>query len=76
MNGAETSAQIMDRLGKAIYQRDQGKRLRQRAMLCHIYHHALHDRYHEARDLLLMSHLQATVDHSDVSTQVSIDLVH
>lgn len=39
-------------------------------MLCHIAHHALHDRYFEARDLLLMSHLQDNIGHVDVMTQI------
>lgn len=64
----------MERLCKEVYARDDTKRLRQRAMLCQIYHLALHDKWHEARDLMLMSHLQAIVDHSDVSTQVSTNL--
>merc|ERR1719399_1529970 len=40
------------------------------AMLCHIFHHALHDRFYEARDLLLMSHIQDMIMHTDVTTQV------
>ncbi|KAM3727597.1 Eukaryotic translation initiation factor 3 subunit [Dirofilaria immitis] len=68
--GQESSIAIMERLCKEVYVRDDTKRLRQRAMLCQIYHLALHDKWHQARDLMLMSHLQAIVDHSDVSTQI------
>lgn len=62
----------MEKLCKEVYNRDDTKRLRQRAMLCQIYHLALHDKWHQARDLMLMSHLQTNVEHSDVSTQVGI----
>ncbi|ORZ12151.1 eukaryotic translation initiation factor 3 subunit 8 N-terminus-domain-containing protein [Lobosporangium transversale] len=43
---------------------------RTRAMLCHIYHHALHNRYFVARDMLLMSHLQETIHQADITTQI------
>lgn len=44
--------------------------LRARAILAHIFNHAIHARYHQARDLLLMSHLQDTIAHADVATQI------
>ncbi|CAI4227571.1 unnamed protein product [Auanema sp. JU1783] len=68
--GEEPVSTVMDRLCKKIYQLDDEKRLRQRAMLCHIYFLALHDDWHRARDMMLMSHLQAIVDHSDTDTQI------
>merc|ERR1739844_51159 len=43
---------------------------RTRAILCHIYHHAIHDNWFEARDLMLMSHLQDSISHSDPPTQI------
>jgi len=61
----------MDKLCNYIYTKDSTDRLRTRAILCHIYHHALHDRWFQARDLMLMSHLQDTIQHSDVPTQVN-----
>ncbi|KIK03540.1 hypothetical protein K443DRAFT_676715 [Laccaria amethystina LaAM-08-1] len=44
--------------------------LRTRAMLSHIYHHALHNDFHTARDMLLMSHLQESIHSADVATQI------
>jgi len=44
--------------------------LRTRAMLCHVYHHAIHDRYHHARDILLIAHIQDNVQQMDVTTQI------
>ncbi|KZV86718.1 hypothetical protein EXIGLDRAFT_680692 [Exidia glandulosa HHB12029] len=44
--------------------------LRTRAMLCHIYHYALQNKFHTARDMLLMSHLQDSIHNADVGTQI------
>ncbi|XP_023244983.1 eukaryotic translation initiation factor 3 subunit C-like [Copidosoma floridanum] len=65
-----TSVQVMEKLCKYIYAHDEIDRLRTRAILSHIYHHALHDNWFQARDLILMSHLQETIQHSDPSTQI------
>ena len=60
----------MDKFCKYIYAKDSTDRLRTRAILCHIYHHAIHDNWFEARDLMLMSHLQDSISHSDPPTQI------
>lgn len=39
-------------------------------MLSHIYHHALHNDFYTARDMLLMSHLQESIHSADVATQI------
>lgn len=66
----ETSLDDMARLCKFIYAKDNTDRIRTQTMLCHIYHHALHDNWFEARDLMLMSHLQDSIHHSDPPTQI------
>lgn len=68
-NALKTS-DIMEKLSKYIYTMDNTDRIRTKAMLCHIYHHALHDRWFEARDLMLMSHLQESIEHSDIPLQI------
>jgi translation initiation factor 3 subunit C len=68
--GNDNNRTVMDRLCKFIYTKDSTDRIRTRAILCHIYHHALHDRWYEARDLMLMSHLQDNIQHSDIPTQI------
>lgn len=60
----------MDQLCKYIYTHDTTDRLRTKAMLCHIYHHSIHDRWFDARDLMLMSHLQESIDNSDIPLQI------
>lgn len=62
----------MESLCKYIYDKDATDRLRTRAILCHVYHHALHDNWFQARDLVLMSHLQENIQHSDPATQVCL----
>jgi len=62
--------QVMSDLCEYVYKHgsEQGQL---RAIICQIYHHALHDRFVDARDLLLMSHSQENIyDCGDVSTMV------
>ncbi|CAM9119315.1 unnamed protein product [Bubo scandiacus] len=61
----EDSAALMERLCKYVYAKDRTDRIRTCAILCHIYHHALHSRWYQARDLMLMSHLQDNIQHAD-----------
>ncbi|ESZ99347.1 eukaryotic translation initiation factor 3 subunit 8 [Sclerotinia borealis F-4128] len=44
--------------------------IKARAMLCQIYFEALHDNYYNARDMMLMSHLQETINAFDVHSQI------
>lgn len=60
----------MNVLCRYIYVKDNTDRIRTQAILLHIYHLALHDLWFQARDLMLMSHLQDSVTHADVPTQV------
>lgn len=63
-------AKLVTELANNVFEKGD-ERLKSRAMLCLIFHHALHDRFHEARDLMLMSHLQDTIHQTqDISTQI------
>ena len=44
-------------------------RIQLRAMLCHIYHAALHDDYYTARNMFNMSNVQSEVPYAAVETQ-------
>eukprot|EP01116_Phalansterium_solitarium_P004436 TRINITY_DN1543_c0_g1_i2.p1 TRINITY_DN1543_c0_g1~~TRINITY_DN1543_c0_g1_i2.p1 ORF type:complete len:954 (+),score=408.35 TRINITY_DN1543_c0_g1_i2:149-3010(+) len=63
------SKAVMDRLTSVIYAHGD-ERLKTRSMLCHIYYHALHERFYQARDMMLMSHLQDSIHHMDIPTQI------
>ncbi|KAI8600202.1 eukaryotic translation initiation factor 3 [Dissophora ornata] len=66
---ASDSANLIHDLCVYLY-KNASSLQRTRAMLCHIYHHALHNRFFVARDMLLMSHLQETIHQADVTTQI------
>ncbi|GIY08831.1 eukaryotic translation initiation factor 3 subunit C [Caerostris extrusa] len=66
----EDSAALITRLWKFICAKDTTDRIRTQATLFRIYHLALHGRYFQARDILHMSHLQTTIEHSDVTTMI------
>ncbi|CDH49660.1 eukaryotic translation initiation factor 3subunit 8 [Lichtheimia corymbifera JMRC:FSU:9682] len=66
---AQEPEQLIHQLCTYLYNHDKAV-LRTRAMLCHIYHYALHKHFHTARDMLLMSHLQESIHGADVSTQI------
>lgn len=60
---------LIKRLANYLYKSGTGLQ-RTRAMLCHIYNLALADQFFQARDMLLMSHLQDTIHNADIQTQI------
>ncbi|EGF78398.1 hypothetical protein BATDEDRAFT_13212 [Batrachochytrium dendrobatidis JAM81] len=65
----ESPVDLVSVLCRGLYKSSIG-RIRTRALLCHVYHLALHDHYHEARDMILMSHVQETISQTDIHMQV------
>ena len=62
-------AKLLEELCEFMYQHGDS-RGQARALLCQIYHFALHDQFYRARDLLLMSHLQDNIMSADIDTQI------
>lgn len=46
------------------------ERIKTRALLCSVYHYALHDQYYHARDLFLISHIPDFIDKAEIKTQI------
>ena len=76
LDDATSAAENMDysalvgKLCTYIYKHGTEK-AKKRSTICHVYHHALHDRFTEARDLLLMSHIQEVIyDVEDITTMI------
>jgi len=67
-NGVDNK-EILDRLSHIIYAHGD-ERMKTRMILCHTYYLALHDQFYEARDMMLMSHLQDNIGNVDVPTQI------
>eukprot|EP00934_Nitzschia_sp_Nitz4_P002267 Nitzschia sp. Nitz4//scaffold160_size51814//21287//25958//NITZ4_006910-RA/size51814-augustus-gene-0.70-mRNA-1//-1//CDS//3329537845//2267//frame0 len=67
---AEANADLIQSLCAYVY--ENGTDLaKARATMCHVFYLALHDQFLEARDLLLMSHLQdAIYDLGDIPTMI------
>ncbi|KAI1827443.1 eukaryotic translation initiation factor 3 subunit 8 N-terminus-domain-containing protein [Xylaria intraflava] len=63
------ATQLLNVLCNYLFTNSEGI-IRARAMLCQIYFLALHDEYYKARDMMLMSHLQETINSFDVQTQI------
>lgn len=65
----DVSALIESLFTQTIYPHGDG-RTRGRAILCMVAHHALHDRYYKARDLLLMSQIAKDIDKRDIRDKI------
>jgi translation initiation factor 3 subunit C len=65
-----TKGNLVRALCVYLYKPRVDARLRSRAVLCHVFHHALHNEFYRARDMLLMSHVHQSAHNMDVDTQI------
>jgi hypothetical protein len=65
----DDSKVLLDKLAHLVYHNGD-ERSKTRTILCQIYHHSLHDRFYQARDMMLMSHLQESIGRTDIPTQI------
>jgi len=65
----EDTDALVEKLSHLVYKHGD-ERLKIRTMLCTIYYKALRDKFYEARDMMLMSHLQESIGHTDILTQI------
>lgn len=63
------SSDLIHQLAVHVYG-SEAPLFRTRAILMHIYHHSMHARYHQARDLFSKSHMQDSIQQADVATQI------
>jgi len=66
---AFNAAAVVEELSHYIFKHGD-ERSKTRALLCSVFHHALHDRYYRARDMFLISHIQDVIDKADTKTQI------
>ncbi|CAE7195441.1 unnamed protein product [Rhizoctonia solani] len=64
-----TSSELIASLATKLY-KAPSPLLRTRAMLAHIYHTGLQNDFPRARDMLLMSHVQESINSADAQTQI------
>ncbi len=64
-----TPLELVHNLAVYLYSTEH-VRIRTQGMLDHIFYIASNGRYHEARDMLLMSHIQDKIDASDIPLQI------
>lgn len=62
-------ADLIELLANLVYQSGT-ERHKTRTLLCQVYYKSLHDNFHDARDMLLMSHLQESINHMDPPTLI------
>jgi translation initiation factor 3 subunit C len=63
-------SQVLQELCTFIFKEAEEAVLKTRALLCLVYHHALHDRFFVARDLFLLSHVHDFVEKAETKTQI------